>query len=128
MERARCPVDDWTPHDLRRTAATLLADLGCPFEGVEAILAHRLPGVSGTYNRGTYADQKVEWLGKLNAHIDAIAASELLRQLPRRRAGMKEAAKKKPKRRLAQESERKRAIVLALRYLERAPPGRALPR
>jgi hypothetical protein len=26
-----------------RTAATLLGDLGCPFEIIEAILAHRLP-------------------------------------------------------------------------------------
>lgn len=86
LERPRCPVDNWAPHDLRRTAATLLGDLGCPFEIIEAILAHRLPGVAKTYQRSEYARQKVEWLGKLNAHLDAIAASESLRQLPHRKA------------------------------------------
>lgn len=86
IERLRCPVDGWAPHDLRRTAATLLGDLGCPFEIIEGILAHRLPGVSKTYQRSEYREQKVEWLGKLNAHIDAIAASESLRQLPQRKA------------------------------------------
>jgi len=86
IERRRCPVDEWAPHDLRRTAATLLGDLGCPFEVIEAILAHKLPGVSGTYNRSEYAEQKFHWLTKLNEHIDAIAASETLRQMPRRKA------------------------------------------
>jgi len=86
VERERCPVDDWAPHDLRRTAATLLGDLGCPFEIIEALLAHQLPGVASRYQRSKYATQKVEWLKKLNAHIDAIAASESLRQLPQRKA------------------------------------------
>ncbi|HEX8010991.1 MAG TPA: tyrosine-type recombinase/integrase [Casimicrobiaceae bacterium] len=86
VERARCPVEDWAPHDLRRTGATLLGDLGCPFEIIEAILAHRLPGVSSRYQRSKYTTQKVEWLKKLNAHIDAIAASESVRQLHRKAA------------------------------------------
>ena len=86
LERQRCPVDNWTPHDLRPTAATLLGNLGCPFEVIEAILAHRLPGVAKTYQRSEHADAKVGWLGKLNAHIDTIAASESLRQLPTRKA------------------------------------------
>jgi integrase len=86
IERPRCPVDDWAPHDLRRTAATLLGDLQCPFEVIESILAHRLPGVAAKYQRSQYGPQKIEWIGKLNAHIDAIAASETLRQLPRRKA------------------------------------------
>ena len=86
LERARCPVNDWSAHDLRRTAATLLGDLGCPFEVIEAILAHRLPGVAKVYQRAEHAEAKVEWLGKLNTHIDAIAASESLRQIPRRKA------------------------------------------
>ena len=86
VERPRCSVNNWAPHDLRRTAATLLGDRGCPFEIIEAILAHRLPGVAKHYQRSEYAEQKVEWLAKLNAHIDAIAASESLRQLPPRKA------------------------------------------
>ena len=49
--RRMCPVRDWAPHDLRRTARTFLAELGCLFELGEAILAHTLPGVAGVYNR-----------------------------------------------------------------------------
>jgi integrase len=70
-----CPVRDWAPHDLRRTARTLLGDLGCPFEVGEAILAHLLPGVAGVYNRAAYEAQKIEWLVKLGDHLDTLAAS-----------------------------------------------------
>ncbi len=70
-----CPVLGWSPHDLRRTARTFLAELGCPFEVGEAILAHTLPGVAGVYNRAGYESQKTEWLGKLGYHLDALATS-----------------------------------------------------
>jgi integrase len=73
-----CPVSDWTPRDLRRTARTLLGDLGCPFEVGEAILAHALPGVAQVYNRSLYEAARVEWLGRLNDHLDALAAGDLL--------------------------------------------------
>jgi len=71
-----CPVRDWAPHDLRRTARTFLAELGCPFEVGEAILAHTLPSVAGVYNRAGYEAQRIEWLGKLGDHLDALAASQ----------------------------------------------------
>jgi len=81
-----CPVRDWAPHDLRRTARTLLAELGCPFEVGEAILAHRLPGVAGVCNRAGYEAQKIEWLGKLGDHLDALAASHNVVSMNRRAA------------------------------------------
>jgi integrase len=65
----------WTPHDLRRTARTLLGELGCPYEVGEAILSHRLPGVAGTYNKAKYAAEKVEWLTRLGEHLDAFSAT-----------------------------------------------------
>jgi integrase len=68
--RRVCPVGDWAPHDLRRTARTLLAEAGCPFEVGEAILAHALPGVAGTYNLAEYAVAKIEWLTTLNQQLD----------------------------------------------------------
>lgn len=74
--RRVCPVADWAPHDLRRTARTLLADLGCPYEVAEAILAHTLPGVAGVYNRAQYDSAKIEWLNKLGDHIDSLAAAQ----------------------------------------------------
>ncbi len=74
--RKVCPVGDWTVHDLRRTARSLLAALGCPYEVGEAVLAHTLPGVHGVYNRHDYAAAKVEWLAKLGQHLDKLAAAK----------------------------------------------------
>lgn len=79
-----CPVKDWTPHDLRRTARTLLGELGCPFEVGEALLAHALPGVSGIYNRAAYEPQRTEWLTKLGERLDALKAAEGLVAFPGR--------------------------------------------
>lgn len=74
--RKVCPVTDWAPHDLRRTARTLLAELGCPFEVGEAILAHALPGVAGVYNLAGHAQAKVEWLSRLGHHLDDLSRAQ----------------------------------------------------
>ncbi|MHB1099263.1 MAG: tyrosine-type recombinase/integrase [Burkholderiales bacterium] len=73
--RKVCPVTGWAPHDLRRTARTLLSDLGCPYEIGEAILSHRLPGVAGDYNKATHMQARIEWLGRLGAHLDELMAA-----------------------------------------------------
>ncbi len=52
----------WTPHDLRRTAATKLSELGCPDEVIDAILNHAKKGVIGIYNRNKYDKEKQKWL------------------------------------------------------------------
>ncbi len=53
----------WTPHDLRRTMATHLAELGVEPHVVERMLNHALPGVAGVYNRALYADQtRAAWM------------------------------------------------------------------
>lgn len=54
-------VSDWTLHDLRRTAATRMADLGVLPHVIEAVLNHvsgHKAGVAGIYNRSTYAPEK----------------------------------------------------------------------
>ena len=51
----------WRLHDLRRTAATRMADLGVQPHVVEAVLNHisgHRAGVAGIYNRATYAVEK----------------------------------------------------------------------
>lgn len=58
-------VKPWRLHDLRRTARTNLQRIGCPFEASEAILGHKLPGVSGVYARHRFDAEKIEWLEKL---------------------------------------------------------------
>ena len=60
----------WTPHDLRRTAATKMSELGCPDEIIDAILNHAKKGVIGIYNRNKYDKEKQEWLTKWSAHLE----------------------------------------------------------
>ncbi|PFH12917.1 tyrosine-type recombinase/integrase [Burkholderia sp. JKS000303] len=69
------PVTHWAPHDLRRTARTQLAALGCPREVGEAIVGHMLPGVEGIYNRHTYDAEKRVWLTRLADHLELLARS-----------------------------------------------------
>lgn len=55
--RLRGRVGPWTIHDLRRTAATGMANLGIQPHVVEAVLNHYLghrAGVAGVYNRAPY--------------------------------------------------------------------------
>lgn len=52
----------WTPHDLRRTMATHMSDLGVAPHVVEKCLNHKMPGVMAIYNRAEYAaEKKAAW-------------------------------------------------------------------
>lgn len=65
----------WQFHDLRRTAATLMARLGVPIHVVESVLNHRsstISGVSAVYNRHLYIDEKRAALEKLGNEITRI--------------------------------------------------------
>ncbi|AKZ28031.1 alpha/beta hydrolase [Ralstonia solanacearum] len=75
LARSRLPVTHWAPHDLRRTGRTMLTALGCPTDVAESILGHMLPGVEGVYNRHTYDRERREWLTRLDAHLEALAAA-----------------------------------------------------
>lgn len=65
----------WTPHDLRRTARTKLAELGCIDEYGEAILDHKKKGITGVYNRHRYDAEKMEWLQKWALYLQEITNS-----------------------------------------------------
>jgi len=69
-ERPRLTVTHWAPHDLRRTARTMLAAMQCPDTVGEVIIGHMIPGVAGVYNRHTYDAERREWLTKLSAHLE----------------------------------------------------------
>lgn len=73
LERARLPVTHWAPHDLRRSARTLLAAMGCPGDVAESVLGHLIPGVAGVYNRHQYDAERVEWLRRLSERLDELA-------------------------------------------------------
>jgi integrase len=69
------PVTAWTPHDLRRTARTMLGAMGCANEVAEEIIGHIKPGIVGVYNLYSYDAEKREWLMKLAAHLEELAVS-----------------------------------------------------
>ncbi|WP_374694264.1 tyrosine-type recombinase/integrase [Janthinobacterium sp. J1-1] len=70
--RPRLPVTNWAPHDLRRSCRTQLAILGCTEEVAEAVLGHMKKGVVGVYNRHAYDQERREYLGWLNTHLEAL--------------------------------------------------------
>jgi integrase len=66
------PLPNWTLHDLRRTAKTLMARAGVRPDISERVLGHVIAGVEGTYDRHSYADEKRDALEKLVAMIERI--------------------------------------------------------
>ncbi|WAX93632.1 site-specific integrase [Aminobacter sp. NyZ550] len=65
----------WTPHDIRRTVATGMANIGIMPHIVEAVLNHISgfkAGVAGIYNRATYDTEKREALDRWGAHLASI--------------------------------------------------------
>ncbi len=61
--------EKWTLHDLRRTVATRMNELGVAPHVVEQLLGHSLGGVMQVYNRSQYIPEKEEaltmWLERL---------------------------------------------------------------
>lgn len=81
-------IPPWRLHDLRRTAATGMAELGVPPHIVEAVLNHvsgAKAGVAGTYNRAAYAAEKTAALDRWAAHVDGLATGRAAKVLPMRR-------------------------------------------
>jgi integrase len=66
------PLPNWTLHDSRRTAKTLMARAGVRPDISERVLGHVIAGVEGTYDRHSYADEKRDALEKLAAMIQRI--------------------------------------------------------
>jgi hypothetical protein len=67
-----CGVDEWTLHDLRRCARSLMSRCGVLSEHAERTLGHALPGVQGIYNRYEFFAEKSDALARLAALIDSI--------------------------------------------------------
>jgi integrase len=66
-------VADFDPHDLRRTAATFMSQLGFMVEVIDAVLNHAKRGIIRTYNLNKYDKEKQQaleaWERKLNSII-----------------------------------------------------------
>jgi len=66
------PLAPWTFHDLRRTARTMLAELGVDSEIAERVLGHTRGKIEDTYNHHKYLAEKSAALEKLAAHVERI--------------------------------------------------------
>lgn len=101
------PMAHWTPHDLRRTAATVMAEspydpaskqprdpnkrygLGVLPHVLEAVLNHmsgHKSGVAGIYNKATYEPEKRQALALWADYVAALVEGEERKLLPFRRA------------------------------------------
>jgi integrase len=71
----RSSVSNWTLHDLRRSAATKMADIGVQPHVIEQILNHQSghkSGVAGIYNRSSYTNDVRNALGRWADHVNAL--------------------------------------------------------
>lgn len=77
--RDATPIGEWRIHDLRRTLATGLQQLGVRFEVTEAVLNHisgAKGGVAGIYQRHDWKDEKRAALDAWANHIEAITSGK----------------------------------------------------
>ena len=73
----RSGVQDWTVHDLRRTVATKMADIGVQPHIIEQILNHQSghkAGPAGIYNRSSYEREVKAALAQWHDHLLALIA------------------------------------------------------
>ena len=69
------PLAHWTPHDLRRSVATKMADIGIAPHIIEAVLNHvsgHKGGIAGVYNRALYTAEKAQALARWADHVTAV--------------------------------------------------------
>ena len=74
--RRRSGVADFTPHDLRRTAATLMGERGVRPDVIERVLNHTPAKIARTYNRAAYDAEKRQALAILGDLIESIATGK----------------------------------------------------
>jgi integrase len=83
-------VADFTPHDLRRTAATFMSQLGFMDEVIDAVLNHTKQGIIRTYNLNRYDKEKQmaleAWERKLLSIISGSTSNVVNIQTGKRKA------------------------------------------
>ena len=92
--RAKLPIDKFTTHDLRRTVATMLAEMGVALDLVAAVVGHEAGGKETRtlvrhYVRTDLIDRKVHVLDAWDQRLQQIIAGQEFgeRVTPFRQAG-----------------------------------------
>jgi integrase len=78
LDKQTSSIGPWRLHDVRRTVATRMAELGVQPHIIEAVLNHisgHKAGVAGVYNRSSYAVEKRAALDLWEKHIEALTAT-----------------------------------------------------
>jgi integrase len=79
LDKQTSLIGSWRLHDVRRTVATRMAELGVQPHVIEAVLNHvsgHKAGVAGVYNRSSYATEKREALSFWGKHVEALTADD----------------------------------------------------
>ena len=82
-------IPTWVIHDLRRSVATGMGELGVQPHIVEAVLNHvsgSKAGVAGIYNKSQYEAEKTTALARWDAHLADVLASKKTNVAPLKRA------------------------------------------
>jgi integrase len=83
------PMPDWRLHDIRRTVATRMADIGIPPHVIEAVLNHvsgHRAGIAGVYNRSLYTAEKRDALIRWGNYVEALVTNGRTKVVPIKRA------------------------------------------
>jgi integrase len=76
MESPPFGIPQFTIHDLRRTASTLLHEKGYPSDVIEKALNHTIGGVRGVYNKAEYAEQRRKMLQFWGDFVEGLAGEK----------------------------------------------------
>jgi integrase len=88
IDAAMGPIEPWVTHDLRRTATTLMAQIGVPPHVADKVLNHQsgtIRGVAATYNRFEYLAERNAALERLGEHVARLVGENVV-EMPIKRA------------------------------------------
>ncbi len=69
-------LSNFTLHDLRRTVATQMQDLGVSDEAIDKVLNHKIGGIRGRYNHSARDPEKAAALTKWARHVGAVVSGD----------------------------------------------------
>ena len=75
-DEAELKIAHFTPHDLRRTAASSIASMGTPRVTIGKILNHVESGVTATYDRHSYDNEKRKALNAWGRKLESITSGK----------------------------------------------------
>lgn len=79
--RSASELGDFRPHDLRRTAATIMAEIGIEPHIIGRVLNHKDRSITDRYNRFDYKPQIKDALERWSERLEAIVSNEEIAEI-----------------------------------------------